>query len=326
MGIGWPSVDGVSSWDITTPDGQHVMARKSHFVDNSQAESGTYVISGRSVSGHDVYHALTIPDVSELSASGKSGPKGLTSLSGDIAGSGQWRGLAWDAFIEEEFVDGTAWGVEACQEKDEYVYYGGDDRSYVDSIQDTYAGSEPRFRIATLVASMWRDRSWVNPGFYDNYVGEEAGLTRAYNAEYELVATERADAAAGIDLVKGTSEILPPELGSLGLSTREVVMSVADPLCTPRVVGGEAPTVDVEFTYRHTSNGWVTVNATHDKAPMHEVFWSAAQDEGDPSKPNGCLYRFKNRGLEHLSGLFGRVDVTLDFNPDQEAPACVTVE
>lgn len=325
IGIEWPSVEGISSWSVRTPSGRTVSITGNEFIDNSQAQSGTYLVTGANSvgSGNDVSYVLTVPKVSGASLGGGIATSKVESGTAEVS-DGQWRGLAWSAFIEEEFVDGTAFGVEACQEKDEYVYYGGDGRSYVDNVEATYSGDEPRFRIGSLVASMWKGSSWVNPAIYDNYVGKEVGLTRAFNADHELVATKRAD-AGGIDLVRGSSEILPVQLGSLGLATREVKMSLADPLCTPRVVGGEAPAIDIEFTYRHTSNGWVTVDATHDKAPMHEVFWVASSDEGDPSKPNGCLYRYRNRGLSYLTG-FSRADVLLDFNPSQEPPSCVTDE
>lgn len=249
-------------------------------------------------------------------------------MSAGSAAGDQWRGVGWNSFIAEEYVEGKAFGINVCKEKDKYIYCGGDDRSWVDRIDDTYSGSEPRFRVGSLVASMWRGQAWVNPSFYDGYIGKVTGLTRAYNSDHELVATKRASAESGIDLVRGGSEILPEPIGGMGLAARNVEMSVADPLCTPRVVGGEAPSIDVEYTYRHTSNGYVSLNATHDKAPMHEVFGVSSDDEGDPSKSSSCLYRYENRGLNYLVSVPGvtRVDVTLDFNPDAETPRCVTDE
>lgn len=42
--------------------------------------------------------------------------------------------------------------------------------------------------------------------------------------------------------------------------------------------------------------------------------------------PNGCLYRFKNQGFTWLvAPLELGADVTMAFNPDSEAPTCVTV-
>ena len=59
---------------------------------------------------------------------------------------------------------------------------------------------------------------------------------------------------------------------------------------------------------------------------MHEAFWASSTDEDDPNKPNGCLYRFKNQGFNwFVAPLAIGADVTLDFNPDSEAPTCVTV-
>lgn len=332
IGIEWPQRGDISHWDITSPDGSSTRVRnnESTFVDSSEPESGTYMISGDSADdGDDVSFILTIPDTSTSPVMKAESGTSATSSAPDRA-DGQWRGIAWDSFIEEDFVEGEYLGIDVCRERDEYIYYGGDGRGFADSIEETNFSGDPSFRLGSGVASMFSfTDGWVNPRIYDNLVAKQTGETTAYDADKELIKTAQADAEEAVTLTDGDSTVLPPRLGDIGYATREVEMEASDPLCTPRVIGdviSEPPPINVEYTYEHTSNGYVHVEATHDKAPMHELFWGASDSEAEPNKRNGCLYRYENRGLEKLSPIYGRVDVTVDYNPDERTPDCMLDE
>lgn len=323
VAIEWPSSEGVSKWAVKKPNGESIDTGESTFVDNGSPESGTYLISGTSNDGAVKSYVLTIPDAPSLREVFRSDKPPAEQAAVEPE---QWRGFTWAAFIAEDKIQAKVGPFDGCTEAaDGYYYYGGDDRTYAGSVQSLYNGTEPRFRIGSGVASTWKYPAWVNPSIYDSLIGKAAGLTTAYDSSGALLDSARADADRDIKLVRGTSEILPPQLGGLGLATREVKMSSANPLCS--LPGDtDAPTIDVEYTYRHTSNGWVTVQGRHDKAPMHEAFWASSPDEDDPNKPNGCLYRFKNQGFTWLAApLELGADVTMDFNPDSKAPTCVTV-
>ncbi|WP_338747877.1 hypothetical protein [Janibacter alittae] len=324
VGLEWASNRDISDWEISTPDKQKIKTTKDYFVDNSTAASGTYLITGSDPDGGIESFVLTIPEASSASS---------TIASATAEGSDQWRAVAWAAFIEENKVQAKLLGVPTCTEYLTLGYdsYGGDNRDFVDTIPDLYTTDTRRFRVGSAVASNWRGSAWVNPTIYDNLVSKETGITTAYDENGQLLQTAQANAQNDVTLESGFSEILPPNLGDLGAATRIVKMDSSNPLCNlpnpnPPHAPTPAPAISVDYDYRHTSNGWVSVEASHDKAPMHEVLWAAADDESNPAKPSGCLYRFRNQGFLNLSNTpVNNADVTLDFNPDVSAPSCVTV-
>lgn len=324
VGVEWASTKEIENWEITTPDGRKVRTTKNFYIDNSAALSGTYLVTGSDPDEGVETFALSIPDVSSVKPT-------LVQSSTSSAGADQYRGVVWAAFIAEDKVQAKV-GVHTCIEyySSGYHFYGGDDRTFVDSVPELYSADARHFRVGSAVASTWRGSAWVNPTIYDSLVLKETGVTTAYGADGELLATAQANAQTDVTLESGTSEILPPNLGGMGLATRVVKMDSSNPLCTvpsptfPYVA--PAPAISVNYDYRHTSNGWVTVEGSHDRAPMHEVLWVASEDEGDPAKPSGCLYRFRNQGFEHLVDTpLNDADVTLDFNPAVSTPSCVTV-
>ncbi len=325
IGIEWTSKKNISRWSITLPSGQELHTTKNYLVDNTAAESGTYLITGSTPDGGVESFILTVPENTVSSINQKS--QYTEKMTGDRPD--QYRAVVWDAFIEDEFVGADVRGLDACVEAytKGYEYYGGNGRGFADSTDDLYSGDddvisqdEHKFKVSSALASNWGGTDWVNPWIYDYFISAQTGVTRAYDENMQLLATAQTDAGDDITLVESYSHS-----DGLGIARRTVKVDSSNPLCS-LPDGSEAPAISVDYEYQHDSSGYVTVDGSHDQAPMHEVLWVASSDEGDPSKPHGCLYRFPNQGFTHLADAgFNNADVLLDFNPVLSSPECTTV-
>ena len=338
VGIVWPEFDGVDTWTVTTPSGAKVTTSRESYVSNSSAQSGTYSIVGRnSTTGKLRTFAIGVPDAPDRPMGGRASATTTasqallnTGTAADAAAPSKmephWRGVAWDAFIPEETVEAKALGlVKACPEALVGVHhYNGNGRDFFDSAYQLDTNPEHRpYKVFAAVGSFAKSDGWVKPDIYDALIARGTGETRGFDADGNEIRYGHANAETDIRLTSGSSSNVSsdPSNPAQYVAKRSVEIESPNPLCTG------APAISVNFDYTDWAPGWTNVRASHDRAPSHELFWGATDDEAVPNKQNGCLYRLRRGSFENLANTpLNNADVTVDFNPNLETPKCVTVD
>lgn len=154
----------------------------------------------------------------------------------------------------------------------------------------------------------------LNQEIYDNWIYKGVGTTHAYDKNKKLLSAANAG-TSGIEMTDSYS--------TYDYAVRVVQVSTADPLCK---LGGviDAPAVDYSYMYVAFSDGYTVIDATFDQAPNTELMWEASSDTSDPNKlKGGCLYRYGNRGLDHLAPVFPSEHITVEVPDLSTSPDCV---
>lgn len=231
----------------------------------ASAADGVYTDAGYKDQGADLTVELSRPEAPPATLGFGIAPGLLRPAGPSVQGTFQngdrvWSMLRYSTFIPNAYVPVPATG---CTGK----YHGGDNRTF---------GFEGSARSRVEVKATWLD---ANANFTTALSFRRAtGLSKAYDANYNLIQTKQAD-PAGAYLQEWFSA------WDKSYITGKVKHSIGNPNCWDT-----GPNIDYNFQFTLYRNGSYYIAGEHDQAPSHEIYVMQAYHPSNYLSKN--LYKF----------------------------------